>query len=389
MKIVIACDSFKGSVTSREAGEAVARGVRKALPDAEVTVISVADGGEGTIDALRLNMDIDIRECIVSDPLGRPVKARYAVWGDTAVIESAEACGLTLLTPEEYNPEKTSSYGVGQLIADALKRGSTHISVSLGGSGTNDGGVGMLQALGYSFLDVDGKEIASPTTEISKISSIDDSRVNPLLSRTIFTAICDVDNPLCGERGASIVFGPQKGADREMVLRLDRAMSHWAAVMAASTGRDYSTKAGAGAAGGLGFALMSAFGAKMISGAQFILDVVRFDEKIAGADLIITGEGRLDGQTLMGKVPFVVLQRARMRDIPTVAIGGRIDNSARSSLTQAGFISLIEISDRSLPLEISMRPDITLRNIETSIATHFKIHHITNITSAPHSLTLT
>ncbi len=372
MKIVTACDSFKGSVTSREAGEAAARGVRKALPDAEVTVISVADGGEGTIDALRLNMDVDIRECIVSDPLGRPVKARYAVWGDTAVIESAEACGLTLLNPEEYNPEKTSSYGVGQLIADALTRGCTHISVSLGGSGTNDGGAGMLQALGYSFLDSDGKEISSGGASLGKISRIDDSRVNPLLSRAIFKGICDVDNPLCGERGASIVFGPQKGADREMALRLDMAMSHWAAVMTASTGRDYSTKAGAGAAGGLGFALMSALGAEMIGGAQFILDISRFDEKIVGADLIITGEGRLDEQTLMGKMPYAVLQRARTRGIPVIAIAGRIEESARSALAEAGFKSLIEISDRSLPLEISMRPDITLRNIETLIATYFK-----------------
>lgn len=368
MKIVVASDSFKGSLSSQEVGEAAVQGILSVMPDAEVVVIPVADGGEGTAETIARILGGSICDCVAEGPLGESVKAYYAIAGRTAVIEMAVASGLTLIPEHKRNPEHTSSYGTGQLIADALNRGCDNMIICIGGSATNDGGVGMLQALGWSFYDNAGAEVGRGGINAGKVQRIKSSPLKEALSGIRFTVACDVRNPLTGPRGASRIFGPQKGADEKMVERLEASLCHFADVVAEQTGLDYSGMAGAGAAGGLGFALKSFLGAELVPGAELVLDTIGFNELIKDADLIITGEGRLDRQTLMGKIPYEILRRGMENGIPVIAIGGRIEKEAENLLVQAGFSEVYGVTNESTPLEVAMIPEMAKKNIENTVS---------------------
>lgn len=342
MRIVIAIDSFKGCLTSAEAAEAARIGVAGAAPTAEVIVTSISDGGEGWLEAFRMPGDdtimIDVR-----DPLGRTVSARYLRRDATAIIEVAEACGLRLLAPAERNPLIASTYGVGQIVADAIARGCTDFIIGLGGSATSDAGRGMMAAL-------------------ANVGIPEDCR---------FTIATDVDNPLYGLRGAAAVFGPQKGATPEMITTLDNEARAFAQEAAQRLGFDRSQEPGAGAAGGLGYAFMQFMNAKRKAGIDLLLDSIAFDDIAADADLIITGEGRADRQTLMGKAPIGILKRAQRHNTPVILIAGQVDD--REQLIQASFADVVGINKKSLPLGEALKPDVAFNNIKETV-TEFLTH---------------
>ena len=367
MKIVIACDSFKGSLSSQEAGEAVAEGVRDAIPDVETIIIPIADGGEGTVDAVVHSTHGVIQSCAVTDPLARQIYADYAICSTTAIIEMAKASGLTLLAPGERNPMHATTYGTGLLIADALRRGCRDLMIGIGGSATNDGGTGMLRALGYRFIDTEGKEITDNIADLVNLKAIDDHNILPELKETRFTVACDVSNPLIGPNGASHIFGPQKGASPADILILDKALSRLAAVTTQFTGKDFTETPGSGAGGGIAFALMAYLGADIRSGIDMVLDTVRFDHALQGASLVITGEGRLDQQTCMGKAPSGVLHRALKRNIPVIGIGGSISPEATSQLKEAGFSEICAATPPGMPLDEAMQPATARQNIRNAV----------------------
>lgn len=369
LKIIIASDSFKGSLSSLEVGEAAKKGILNVVPDADVTILPLADGGEGTAELLSRSLGGRKIEIKVSDPIGRPISASYFIADDIAIIEMAAASGLPLLSPEERNPTVTTSYGTGQLILDALRRGIRRFYIGLGGSATNDAGVGMLKALGFRFLDSGGLPVGLGGLETGRIRSIDSYHALPELKEATFTIACDVTNPLTGTNGASQIYGPQKGATDEMVELLDSALSSFGEIIRKRTGIDYSSVPGAGAAGGMGFAFLSFLNSTLRPGVEIVLDVLDFDKRIEGADLVITGEGRLDRQTCMGKAPSGVLKRCMARKIPVVAIGGAIDRDAIPDLMNAGFKAAIPIVSTPIPLEEAMRPEVAKRNIEKTIET--------------------
>lgn len=398
-KIVIACDSFKGSLTSAEAGEAAAEGVRSALPDCEVIVIPVADGGEGTMEAVTRANNGKIVSCEVTAPMGDKVRASYGIFGDTALIEMAEASGLTLVPAAKRNPMFATTFGTGELILDAIRRGCRNFLIGIGGSATNDGGSGMLRALGYRFLDEKGNEITNNIADLANLARIDDSDVIPELKECSFTAACDVDTPLTGPQGATYVFGPQKGATPEMLPILDNALKRLATVAEVSNLRNYSDAnavaevsnlrkipasnavaevsnlrtpyaemPGSGAGGGMGFALLAFLNASLKPGIEMVLDAIDFDKKIDGASMIITGEGRLDRQTIMGKTPFGILKRAQKRNIPVIAIGGSVDTEAIPLLKKAGFNHILPVTPPGQPLSDAMHPSTAKANIRAAIA---------------------
>ena len=334
MTLLLAPDSFKECLSAREVAAALAAGVRERWPGAEVVEMPLADGGEGTLDALVGPMGARMMKAEVHDPLGRPVQALWAQTGTTAILEVAQACGLQLLKREERNPLKASSYGVGELLLAAYEKGCRHFIVGLGGSAVCDGGKGMLEVPGLKFL----KDI---TLEL----------------------LCDVDAPFVGPRGAARVFAPQKGASPEDVEVLEARMTAWAREMQAETGIDVSDLPGAGAAGGLGGALMAYWGARRVSGIDRVLELVGFEKAARGADLIITGEGKSDAQTLMGKVPQGVLQKAK--GTPVALLSGCIEN--RSELLSAGFSQLIEVTPRSLPLSEALEPATARRLLREAV----------------------
>lgn len=372
-KYVIACDSFKGSLTSLEAGNAIAAGILRGDPSADVTVIPVADGGEGTLDVILQNEGMT-KTVAVHDPLGSLINARYAIFGGTAVIEMAEASGLTLIPPELRNPMLSTTYGTGELIADALKSGFRNFIVGIGGSATNDGGTGMLRALGFRFLDAEGNEIAHDVTALKRLAVIDDSRVIPGLREASFKVACDVDAPLCGPQGASHVFGPQKGADSNMIEELDSALRNYTDITSRHIGRDLSDAPGSGAGGGIAFALTAFLHATLSNGIDLILDILKFDSRIQGASLVITGEGRLDSQTCLGKAPYGILKRAKAQNIPVRAIGGSVDKQAVPLLLSLGFQNLYAATPEGMPLEEAMRRETAVRNLQdtaSEIARHF------------------
>ena len=345
MQILIAIDSMKGCLRSAEANAAAAEGVRAACPNAVVQTITVSDGGEGFLDAYRAAVGGELRTTTVRDPLGRDVTARYLVNGSTAVLEVAEACGLHLLRPEERNPMKAKSYGVGQLVIDAVRYGAMEIIVGLGGSATSDAGMGMVNALNDAFKeDKDGA-------------------LRTLMHHVRFTIATDVDNPLCGPNGAARVFAAQKGATPEMVDLLEQVAEHFSQTVAAEMGYDCSKEAGAGAAGGLGFAFMQFLRAKRRAGTDVLLEAVHFDEQAARSALIITGEGAADKQTLMGKLPAGILRKAGQT--PVVLIAGKV--SDREQLLAAGFADVACINPpKSLPEE-ALQPHIASQRIAQTV----------------------
>ena len=341
MKVIIAIDSFKGCLTSKQANEAAAEGIRRVCPNAKIVEIPVSDGGEGYMEAFHAAIGGSLEEVVVRDPLMRPITAKYLLHDEMAVIEIAQASGLTLLTKEERNPMVATSYGTGQLVADAVCKGARHIIIGLGGSATSDCGMGMLKAL----IDIFAKH-----GQWDDVEALKDVR---------FTIASDVENPLYGEKGAAHVFAPQKGATPEMVLRLDERAIKFAELSAKHFGYDRSQQAGAGAAGGLGYAFMQYLNAKSLSGIQLLLDTIRFKELVADADLIITGEGSADRQTLMGKLPMGILEQAG--HTPVYLIAGRI--SDREELLNAGFARVDCINPPDITLEEAMRKEVARQNI--------------------------
>jgi glycerate kinase len=339
MKILIAPDSFKESLEAIDVCHAVKSGFAQVFPNADYTLLPMADGGEGTSAVLSYVLDGRWKEVTVHDPLMRLITAKYLLLPDaTAVIEIAQACGLHLLTLEERNPSITSSYGVGELIKDALEEGAKRIIVGLGGSATNDAGLGMLTALGMALYDHQGDHLQQGGGQLASLKRIDDTTFNPNILNTVFEVACDVTNPLCGPLGASAIFGPQKGASPEQVKLLDKSLSHFATVSHQYSSHrnniDCQHISGAGAAGGLGYALMTFFGAQLQSGFDTVAEVVGLPQHITNADLVITGEGKLDAQTSMGKVAGGVSQLAKLSQTPVIAICGSVDGLKPAQTTQ-------------------------------------------------------
>ena len=366
-KAVLAIDSFKGCLTSAEAEAAAAEGVHAALPECEVIRIPVADGGEGMLDVLIAATHGKSISVQAHGPLMELREARYGISGDgqTAFIEMAAISGLPLVAPEKRNPMQTTTFGTGELIRDALQRGCRHFIIGLGGSATNDAGLGMLRALGFRFPDKTGNVSGYGGQMMGKVDSIDTSSVHPLLSGCTFTAACDVRNPFYGTNGAAYVFAPQKGADAAMIEALDAGMRHLAAVIFRTTGKDISSCPGAGAAGGMGGSLSAFLNAELKPGIQLLLEMQNFAEQIKDADLIITGEGKSDRQTVMGKVPYGILTEARKQHIPVVLIAGGIKDT--DSLTRAGFHGIFSITPSPVVLEQAMQPEFARMNIRRTV----------------------
>ena len=359
-KVVVASDSFKGCLTSIQVADAVEKGIHANWPDCQVMKLAVADGGEGTIEALLTTMGGRNVKVKVQDPLGRPIEAEYAILKDgTAVIEMSKASGLTLLHPSERNPLHTSTYGTGQLIADALHKGCRKFLIGIGGSATNDAGTGMLEALGYRFLDAEGNVLKGVGLSLEAIMTIDTSAAIPELKSAEFIVACDVESPFHGPKGAAHVYAPQKGASPEMVDFLDNGLKHFADILKSTTGKDISEMPGSGAAGGLGGAFKAFLNAELRKGADMVLDAIGFDEIIRDADLVITGEGKIDSQTLNGKLPSAVAQRASARNIPVMAICGRTEVESLPC-----FASICPVTPQEMPLEQAMQQDIAMENIK-------------------------
>lgn len=326
MKIVICPDSFKESLPASAAAQAIAEGVREVWPDADCVCLPLADGGEGTLDALVSATGGQLLTRWVQGPLGAPVNARFAVLGDgkTALIEMAEAAGLPLLSPAQRDPLRTSTFGVGELIAAALDLGITRILLGLGGSATQDGGAGMLQALGARLLDAQGQPLPPGGAALAQLAQLHLDGLDPRLARVTVEVACDVDHPLCGPRGSSAVFAPQKGADAEAVALLDAALAHWGAQLAQATGRQVAELPGAGAAGGMGAAALAVFAARLRPGIDWVMDALDFNAALHGADWVISGEGRADGQSAGGKVISGVARRAQAAGVPLLVLAGSL-----------------------------------------------------------------
>ncbi len=362
-KVVIAIDSFKGCLTSEEAGNAVMKGVKAIFPDCETLLFPVADGGEGMLDILVSATKGKYRTLPAHGPLMEPMQGRYGISGDgqTALVEMAAVSGLPLIPEEKRNPMLTTTYGTGELIRDALEQGCRRFIVGIGGSATNDAGLGMLQALGFRFRDKQGNLLGTGGRILPQVASIDTSAVHPALKEARFTIACDVHNPFCGPDGAAYVFAPQKGADAGMVKELDAGMQALALVIRSATGKDISDIPGAGAAGGMGGGFLAFLNAGLKPGIRLMLDALDFGEKIKGADLVFTGEGRADRQTAMGKVPFGVLEEARKQHIPVIVLAGCIEDTEQ--MNRAGFQGVFSITPGPVSLEKAMEPEFAGENI--------------------------
>ena len=379
-KVVIAIDSFKGCLTSPEAETTAAQGVRNVFPECEVLCLPVADGGEGMQDALIAatgGTRIPVR---AHSPLMEVHDTHYGIAGDgqTAFIEMAAISGLPLVPQGKRNPMLTTTFGTGELIRDALERGCRRFIIGLGGSATNDAGLGMLQALGFRFLDEAGQELGTSHPKgmcgvpkamcgalLAEVASVDFSSVHPALKDCHFTAACDVRNPFTGADGAAVVFAPQKGAAPEMAAKLDAGMVKLAEVIRQSTGKDISSLPGAGAAGGMGGGLSAFLNAELKPGIRLLLDALRFGERIKGADLVITGEGKADRQTIMGKVPFGILEEAKAQQIPVTLLAGAIEDV--EVLNRAGFRGVFSITPSPTSLEQAMNPAFAKQNISRTV----------------------
>ena len=361
MRVVVAPDSYKGSVSAVGVAAALERGVLRVFPQAEVRKIPIADGGEGTVEALVTATGGQMRQERVRGPLGEVVDACWGILGDgkTAVIEMAAASGLPLVPPDRRDPRITTTYGTGELIRTALDAGLRRIIIGIGGSATNDGGTGMAQALGAKFLAADGAELPPGGGALAQLKTIDLSGLDPRLTETEITVACDVDNPLCGQRGAAAVFGPQKGATPAMVAELDAALGHFAGCARAATGRNVADLAGAGAAGGLGAGLLFFTPAKLRPGVEIVLEAVKFAEVVKDAAFVITGEGRTDFQTAYGKAPVGVAKVAKQFGVPVFCISGGLGDGADDVLAQ-GIDAVMSICSRPLSLDECMRDGATL-----------------------------
>jgi len=371
MKATIAIDSFKGSLSSLEAGNAAAAGIRLVYPDAEIAVRPMADGGEGTVEALVEGCGGNLRSIQVTGPLGSPVDCQYGILEaadgaeseKTAIIEMSGAAGITLVPAEKRNPLYTTTYGVGEVICDAIRMGCRRFIVGIGGSATNDGGIGMLQALGYGILDENGDQVPFGACGLSKIASISKEHVLPELSQCTFKIACDVTNPLCGPNGASAVYGPQKGATPEMIRDMDTWLSSYADLSKDLFPDTDKTFPGTGAAGGLGFAFLTFTNAVLKSGIQIVLDETRLEDYVKDADIVITGEGRLDGQTVMGKAPIGTAKIAKKYGKPVIAFSGCVTEDA-VACNGAGIDAFFPVLRGVVTLEEAMAPEAAAENLK-------------------------
>lgn len=374
MKVVIAIDSLKGSLSSMEAGMAIKDGILAAKPDAEVIVKPLADGGEGTTDALIEGMNGERIDLTVTGPMHTPVDAYYGYLKDTntAVMEMASAAGITLVPDSEKNPLLATSYGVGEMINDAIQRGCRNFIIGIGGSVTNDGGIGMLKALGVRFLDENGKDAGEGGQALAKVARIDVSGMNPLLKECHIQVACDVNNPLCGENGSTYVYGPQKGVTEDMKKTLDEAMVHFARVTSETLENDYMNTPGAGAAGGLGYAFLAYTGAALTPGIELILDAVGLEEELSGADVVVTGEGRLDFQTAMGKAPVGVARLAKKYNAKVIAFAGSVTKEA-TACNKEGIDAFFPILRGVCTLAEAMDPVAARNNMTATVEQVFRL----------------
>ncbi|AKT93105.1 glycerate kinase [Campylobacter gracilis] len=360
MKVLVAIDSFKGSLSSLEAGNAVKSGIEKL--GCEVLVKPIADGGEGSVEALADALKARFMDVIVANPLGEKTPARYALKGELGILEMASASGLPLIEKSRRNPLKTSTYGFGEMIAHAIAHGARKFIIGIGGSATNDAGMGMLRALGFKFKDANGAELAGAGEDLIKLATIDYTSVLPHLKECEFLIACDVDNPLFGENGAAYIYAPQKGADAAMVKQLDAGLINFASVVSKHLGRELWNSPGAGAAGGLGFGFVSFLNATLKPGIDIITEEIGLDRDMKGAELVITGEGRLDFQSSMGKTPCGVAKIAASYGVPVIALAGGISPCA-GSCNERGIGAFFCILNEPMSLERAMEKETATQNL--------------------------
>ena len=377
MRAVIAIDSLKGSLSSIEAGQAIAEGIRKADAKAEVVIRPLADGGEGTVEALVCGMNGTLQHVKVTGPLGEPVVCEYGIIDETktAVIEMSGAAGITLVPDTKKNPLYTTTYGVGEVIRDAIEKGCRRFIVGIGGSATNDGGIGMLQALGYGFLNKDGQQVPFGAIGLKELETITDTYVLPELAECEFKIACDVTNPLCGENGCSAVYGPQKGANPSMIMEMDKWLRYYAALAREKFPKANPNESGTGAAGGLGFAFLTFTNAVLESGIKIVLEETKLESYVKGADVVVTGEGRLDFQTAMGKAPVGVAGLAKKFDIPVLAFAGSVTKDA-TECNKNGIDAFFPILRGISTLEEAMKPENAKQNLTDTAEQAFRLFNI-------------
>ena len=373
MNVLIAIDSFKGSLSSSEAGSAIKDAVFKADKNSSVTVIPLADGGEGTVDALSQSLNGDIIEITVTGPLGQPVKAKYCLLDDkTAIIEMAEASGITLVPEEKRNPLHTTTYGVGEIIKDAIARGSRNFIIGIGGSATNDGGTGMLSALGFNFTDKSGNKIPFGAIGLPELTEISCDNVITELKNCRFRIACDVTNPLCGENGCSKIFGPQKGATPEMIGDMDIWLNDYSELCKRISDKANPDFPGSGAAGGLGFAFLTFADSVLESGFRIVSDITKLEENIMKADIVVTGEGKLDGQTIMGKAPIGVAELAKKHNKKVIAFSGVVSDGAEIC-NEYGIDAYFPILRQITTTENAMKKDYAYKNLTDTAYQVFRL----------------
>lgn len=374
MKVVIAIDSFKGSLSTFEAGNAAADGIRSVYPNAEIVISPLADGGEGTVDAVISATNGIKKEVLVTGPLGAPVHATYGIIKETqtAVMEMAAASGITLIEEKDRNPLFTTTYGVGEMIADAVREGCQEFLIGIGGSATNDGGVGMMEALGVRFLNQNGMPIARGAAGLRELSKIDTSALLPALSECRFRIACDVKNPLCGEMGCSAIYGPQKGATKETIALMDAWLAQYAKLTKEVNEKADATYPGCGAAGGLGFAFLSYLPAELCSGIELVIDATNLETHIQDADFVITGEGRLDGQSCMGKAPTGVAMLAKKYEKTVIALAGCVTDDAHRT-HEYGIDAFFPIVKAPCTLAEAMDQHRAYQNLKTTAEEIFRL----------------
>ena len=376
MKVTVAIDSLKGSLSSMEAGEAIKSGICRVYPHAEVNVRPLADGGEGTAYALTTGMGGEWITMEATGPLGKPVTCSYGIIRDskTAIIEMSAAAGITLVSEPERNPMNTTTYGVGEMIVDAIRRGCRRFIVGIGGSATNDGGIGMLQALGYGLLTKEGKQVPFGAKGLSVLEQITEEHVIPELAKCSFKIACDVTNTLCGEQGCSAVYGPQKGADPTMIMQMDKWLAYYAALAKEKYPKANMKQAGTGAAGGLGFAFLTFTNAILESGIKIVLDETCLSKYIEDSDIVITGEGRLDGQTVMGKAPIGVARIAKEYGKPVIAFSGCVTKDA-IACNESGIDAFFPILRGVVTLDEAMKAENAAANMSDTVEQAFRLIH--------------
>ena len=385
MNIVVAIDSLKGSLTSLDAGKAIAEGIRKVNAETQVEIRPLADGGEGTVEALTIGMNGHLENVTVTGPLGEKIKATYGILDDasesgkitgtgvkTAIVEMSAAAGITLVTEEKRNPMHTTTYGVGEIIKDAIQKGCRHFIVGIGGSVTNDGGIGMLQALGYGILNKDGKQVTYGAQGLKEIEKITDEYVIPELKECTFRVACDVTNTLCGEQGCSAIFGPQKGATPTMIMQMDKWLAYFAALSREKYPHANMNQAGTGAAGGLGFAFLTYTNAVLESGIKIVLEETRLEDYVKNADIVVTGEGRLDGQTAFGKAPIGVTEIAKKYGKKVIAFSGSVTEDA-VVCNEHGIDAFFPILRGVVTLEEAMNAENARENMIATVEQVFRL----------------